>query len=188
MSVKMSIIVPVYNTEKYIRRCINSLIRQTLDEIKIILVNDGSADGSGTVCEEYAERDGRIRVIHKENAGQGLARNDGLAEAEGRYVCFLDSDDYLEPNACEELYNLMESAGADMASFGYEIDNPQGKVVRVPKLLDNIYRDNKGMADFVLHFFGDDPEDDNLRGFSACMSCFSLDIIRKHGIKFPSER
>ena len=103
--VKFSIVVPVYNVEKYLSRCINSLINQTLKEIEIILVDDGSPDSCGSICDEYAQKDNRIKVIHKKNEGVSAARNDGLISATGEWIIFCDSDDWMEENACELLYN-----------------------------------------------------------------------------------
>lgn len=104
----VSIIVPVYNVERYIKRCVDSLRGQTLQNIEIILVDDGSKDNSGCLCDEFAQQDSKIHVIHKQNAGQGLARNDGLNIAKGHYVLFIDSDDFIEPDTCEKLSDRME--------------------------------------------------------------------------------
>lgn len=98
-----SIIVPVYKVEAYLKRCVDSLLRQTYADYEIILVDDGSPDGSGEICEEYAERDGRIRVYHKENGGLSSARNYGIDRAQGDYVLFVDSDDYVDAGLCEAL-------------------------------------------------------------------------------------
>jgi glycosyltransferase involved in cell wall biosynthesis len=92
---KISIIVPLYNTERYLQRCFDSLVNQTLKEIEIILVNDGSTDNSSKICDEYAKRDRRIKVIHKENGGVSSARNTGMELASGEFLAFVDSDDYV---------------------------------------------------------------------------------------------
>lgn len=188
MSPKISVIVPVYNVEKYITRCVDSLINQTLGDLEIVLVDDGSTDQSGAICDEYASKDSRIKVLHKTNAGQGLARNDGLKIASGEYVCFLDSDDYLELVTCEELSALMESKNADMVTYGYQIDSPEGKPLNKPYIKDDEYVDTAITSEFIKHFFGDDPKDINLRGFNSCMSCFRLSVIKNNDICFPSER
>ena len=129
----ISIIVPVYNTEKYLRKCIDSILAQTYRDIEVILVDDGSTDGSGAICDEYEKTDERVRVIHKENGGQATARNMALDEARGEYVGFVDSDDYISPSMYEELlsaasmnnadiamcarYNVNEKTGEELASF-----------------------------------------------------------------------
>lgn len=184
----VSVIVPVYNVEEYLKRCVDSLRNQSLQNIEIILVDDGSTDHSGTLCDEYQNEDRRIKVIHKENAGQGLARNDGLKMATGQYVCFLDSDDYLETNALSELSLLAEDSKADMVTFGYEIDDPDGKCVTAPRIEEKEYIGEDIRNEFILHFFGDDPQKEDLRGFSSCMSFFRREVILEYDIHFPSER
>ena len=104
MDVKVSVIVPVYNVEKYLDRCLDSIINQTLNEIEIILVDDGSTDSSGEKCDEYKKKDLRIKVIHKKNKGLGYARNSGLEVATGKYIAFVDSDDYIDRRMFESLY------------------------------------------------------------------------------------
>lgn len=112
--VKVSIIVPVYRVEKYLRRCLDSLVVQTLREIEIVCVDDGSPDACGEILEEYAVKDHRIRVVHRENGGLSAARNSGLAVATGRYVMFCDSDDYVDADWCERLYRAVEGSGAEL--------------------------------------------------------------------------
>lgn len=121
----ITIIVPVYNTEKYLERCVNSIVNQTYDNLEIILVDDGSTDNSGKICDEYAEKDGRIKVIHKENGGVSSARNLGLNVCSGDYVGFVDSDDTIEPNMYEILYtNLIENnADISICKFAWVKNN-----------------------------------------------------------------
>lgn len=111
---KFSIIVPCYNVERYLPKCIESLCKQTLKDIEIILVDDGSPDNSGKICDEWAEKDNRIQVIHKPNGGVSAARNDGLKKATGEYVLFCDSDDWMENNACEILYETGKKSNAEV--------------------------------------------------------------------------
>lgn len=92
---KISVIVPVYNVEKYLSRCIDSIISQTFSDFELILVDDGSTDSSGKICDEYGKKDGRVKVIHKRNGGLSSARNCGLENAKGNYICFVDSDDWI---------------------------------------------------------------------------------------------
>lgn len=115
---KISIIVPVYNVEKYIAECIESLINQTYHNIEIILVNDGSTDNSRSICATYAKSDNRIVILDKENGGLSSARNKGLDEADGRYVTFVDSDDYIANDMVECLYNLLVRNKADISCVG----------------------------------------------------------------------
>lgn len=117
MDCKLSVVVPVYNVEKYIGIMIESLQNQTYKNLEIILVDDGSPDCSGAICDEYAEKDERIRVIHKKNAGVGAARNDGLDTATGKWIIFCDSDDWVECDALEKLLAKGEETGADIV-FG----------------------------------------------------------------------
>ncbi|MCQ2387266.1 MAG: glycosyltransferase [Clostridia bacterium] len=113
-NVKISIIVPVFNTEKYLSECINSLINQTLKNIEIILVDDGSTDNSPAICDEFALKDNRIKVFHKENGGQSSARNLGLKNSNGEYILFVDSDDTILDVACEKMYHVAKRLKADI--------------------------------------------------------------------------
>ena len=125
----ISIIVPVYNTEKYLEKCICSIISQTYKNIEIIIVNDGSTDNSKRICEKYEKKDNRIKLINKENGGQGSAKNIGIDYATGNYIGFVDSDDYIDEDMYETLYNLCVKNDADisMVAFNKVID---GKVMK----------------------------------------------------------
>lgn len=111
----ISIIVPVYNVEKYIHECVDSIINQTYKNIEIILVDDGSPDNCGKICDEYAEKDSRIKVIHKENGGLSDARNCGIDAASGEWLMFVDSDDYIESDMAQKLLDAAKKENADMA-------------------------------------------------------------------------
>lgn len=119
---KVSVIVPVYNVENYIRKCLDSIISQTLKDIEIILVDDGSEDNSGKICDEYAEKDSRIIVIHQKNNGLSNARNTGLNIASGEYIGFVDSDDYIKSEMYSEMYQTAEKTDADMVLCNYSYD------------------------------------------------------------------
>lgn len=114
MEKKLTMIVPVYDAGTYLRRCLDSILAQTLADWELILVDDGSRDASGAICDEYAGRDARVRVIHKENAGVSSARNAGLAAAGGAYIGFVDADDWIEPEMFEALLERAEETGADI--------------------------------------------------------------------------
>ena len=115
--VKVSVIVPVYNVEKYLIQCLNSISMQTLQDIEIICVDDGSTDSSSQILKEYSRKEHRLRIIHQENAGAGAARNTGLAAASGKYLSFLDADDFFEPDMLEKAYWAAEADNADFVVF-----------------------------------------------------------------------
>ena len=115
----LSVVVPVYNVEKYLDRCIKSIINQTYKNLEIILVDDGSVDASGKICDKYAEKDKRIKVIHKENEGLSEARNTGIKLSKGDYITFVDSDDYIDERMYEILINDLEKYDVDIASCDY---------------------------------------------------------------------
>ncbi len=116
---KISIIVPIYNVERYLRECLDSILAQTFGDWECILVDDGSPDGCPQICDEYAARDPRFRVIHRANGGQSAARNSGLRVARGQYIGFVDSDDWIAPQLFERLYRLITEYGTDMVQVGY---------------------------------------------------------------------
>ena len=115
---KISVVVPVYNVEKYLKRCVDSIVQQTMQDIEIILVDDGSKDNSGLICDECAKKDERIIVIHKENGGLSSARNVGIEVAKAPYIAFVDSDDYIDKDMYEKLYKDITSEMADVAMCG----------------------------------------------------------------------
>lgn len=121
----LSIIIPVYNTEKYLEKCVDSVLTQTYTDFEIILVDDGSKDKSSIICDKYSSKDARVRVVHKTNGGVSSARNTGLDICRGEYVMFVDSDDWLDPDFCEKLMSKAE--GADLVAGGYTMVDKSGK-------------------------------------------------------------
>lgn len=143
---KVSVIVPIYNVEKYLEKCINSLLSQTLEDIQIILVNDGSKDNSGNIAKEYEKNNkNRIIYVEKENGGLSDARNYGLKYATGDFIAFLDSDDYIEKNAYEEMYNKAIEENADYVECDFIWEFPNK--IRVDKQYP--YKNKKEMLSFV---------------------------------------
>ena len=118
---KISIIVPVYKVEKYLDRCVESIVNQTYKNLEIILVDDGSPDNCPQMCDDWAKKDSRIKVIHKENGGQSSARNIGIENSTGEYIQFVDSDDFLDINTCNILIENMKNDNADLIIFGIKI-------------------------------------------------------------------
>lgn len=128
----ISVIVPVYNIEKYLERCVNSIREQTYTNLEILLVDDGSTDSSGIICDKFAEEDNRVRVFHKENGGSSSARNLGIAEAKGEYLGFVDSDDYISANMYELLVGAIHEFQAEVAQVGRDEIDEEGK--RLPDI------------------------------------------------------
>ena len=143
--IKISIIMPVYGVEDYVGRAIESMQAQTLTEWEFFCVDDGSPDRSGEICDRYAEKDSRITVIHKENGGAPSARNAAIDRARGKYMYFLDSDDWAEPDMLEDMYNLAERDGAQLTVAGYYIDtyyNDTEKYVQEQSCPDAVYKNS----------------------------------------------
>ena len=113
----ISVVIPAYNVEAYIERCVNSVRNQTVENIEIILIDDGSPDRSPVLCDQYAEKDRRVRVIHKKNGGLASARNRGITVATGKYIFFLDSDDWLEKDGLQQLYELAQKYQVDFVRY-----------------------------------------------------------------------
>ena len=125
---KFSIVIPIYNVEKYIRECLDSIVIQLKEDIEIILVDDGSTDGTETICDDFLKKDERIRVVHKENGGLSDARNAGIDVATGEYLVFVDGDDYLEPNAYEMMIAEMQDPEVSLVAAGIITEDINGNV------------------------------------------------------------
>lgn len=128
----VSVVVPIYNVELYMRKCIDTIISQTYKELEIILVDDGSTDTSGKIADEYKNKDSRIQVIHKTNGGLSDARNKGMKVAKGKYICFIDSDDYIEKNMIENMVKQIQKTNSDVVICGFYVDyeDKSGKLIR----------------------------------------------------------
>ncbi len=149
---KISIIVPVYNSEKYISRCIDSIINQTYINIEIIIVNDGSLDGSGKILDRYAAIDKRIKVFHQKNKGVSSARNIGIKMSKGKYISFVDSDDSLYPESMETLHDYISKAGADIATGVVNVIYNARRSVKETNRSDSllVYNNLDGIKNFML--------------------------------------
>ena len=139
MSDLISIIIPIYNSEKTLEKCLKSVINQTYSNIEIILINDGSIDNSRNICEEFEKKDNRIILINKENEGVGKARNIGLEKANGNYIAFVDSDDYIESDMIENLYNILLENKVDGVRANYDILTKSGIVKNSEIITDKLY-------------------------------------------------
>ena len=191
---KVSIVVPVYNVEKYLDRCMVSLLNQTLKDIEIILVDDGSSDNCPLLCEKYAKKDERIKVVHKENAGLGLARNSGMKVATGEYIAFVDSDDCIALNTYEYCYLLAKREDLDVVRFQMDrfIDKVSVSSIKTEQI-PIICRDSQTLRQQSLAFWGyivtnNLPYIKNASSGSACGGIYNIVFLNKHNLLFKSER
>lgn len=186
----ISIIVPIYNVSKYLDRCMDTILNQTYKNLEIIMVDDESPDDCGKKCDEYAKKDDRIVVIHKKNAGLGMARNSGLEIAKGQYVGFIDSDDYVSKDMFEKLYETLKENNADTC-FGryYDVDSNGNAREAKEYYKRDLYQGNQ-VKELILGMIGSLPEDpgDVEIGMSVWKGLYSMELINKYNLKFPSER
>ena len=173
--VKVSIIVPIYNTEKYIEKCLNSLVNQTLRDIEIICVNDGSTDNSMIIVRKFANKDSRIKIIEQQNKKQGAARNAGMRIATGEYIGFVDSDDWVDWDFYEKLYNTAKNHNFDIAL---------GTNVRVKK---NCNKKRLNITDEKEYTSVQDKFDVNVQWKNPCPTnkIYKRDLFLKHDIQWP---
>ncbi|MGI6117416.1 MAG: glycosyltransferase family 2 protein [Bilifractor sp.] len=187
MEQKVSVIVPIYNEKKYLGKCVDSLRKQTLQEIEIILVDDGSTDGSGELADELARQDSRIRVVHRENGGLGPARSTGLDHARGRYAAFVDSDDWVRPRMYEKLYAKAEEKSADIVVSGHR-DMVGGRAVRVHRhpLAGQTFSGREEIDAVRRRLYGHSPEETETEAFpmSVCMSLYRRSVIEERHLRF----
>lgn len=186
---KISVVIPVYNVRNYLARCMESLAAQTYSDMEIILVDDGSDDGSGAVCDGYVKRQG-VQVIHQENGGLGMARNRGLDAACGEYVLFLDPDDYYDPRLVQNLCGAAEHYDADLVIGGLTTVGRDGKKQSCAISYEQVFRSQERMKELLFHTVGSPPEErlDSKYGVSACGRLYRLEVIRRGRIRFLSER
>lgn len=188
----VSIIIPVYNVEKYLSECLQSICSQTYSNLEIILVDDGSTDSSGRICDDYQRYDDRIKVIHKTNEGLGMARNTGLENATGDYILFCDSDDWIEKSMVSVLIHNAVRYKADMVCCGYNIYYSSNDI-REKKACNTllVVKGKKNILQQILYpMLGADAGEnlDNRKSMSTCLNLYSKKIIDKNSLKFVSER
>lgn len=186
----VTVVVPVYNVEKYLDRCINSIVGQTYRNLDIILIDDGSPDKCPQICDEWAKKDSRIRVVHKNNAGLGMARNTGIEEAKGRYICFFDSDDYIVPKTIELAYAAVSKNRADIVVFGAVTMDELGGVLHKDVPESGVYQDAGVMEHFLPALMGPDDKTGKEKSipFSAWSCLISMELISRAEWRFVSER
>lgn len=171
----ISIIVPIYNVEEYLSKCIESLLNQTYRNIEILLVNDGSTDNCKNICEQFEEKDSRIKLINKKNGGLSDARNAGLKVAKGEYVTFVDSDDYIENNYIEVLYNLIKKYNAEISIANCKVIKEHCKNNNLKVKLEEKCIDSKTCLNEMLY--------SDFYYISACAKLYKKDLFKN--IQFP---
>lgn len=176
---KYSFIIPVYNCEQYLEECVESVLAQTVSDFEILLIDDGSPDGSGALCDKLKARDKRIRVFHKENGGAGSARNTGIKNADSRYLLFVDGDDSVTPNLLETIDTHMEEG--TLALFGMDFDYYSGGRIAITEHLSVMHSGVFSIEDIAASFA--DFFNDNALS-SACNKVFDLDAIRANEVYY----
>lgn len=187
---KVSIILPVYGVEKYLPRCMDSVLNQTLKDIEIVLVDDESPDGCPKMCDDYARKDDRVKVVHKKNGGLGFARNSGIEVASGEYIAFLDSDDFVELDAYERLYTAAASHHADAVFADSYVECPNGKWEKRQFASEEKLLENQELSAFVLNMIagGEGVNTDRPYPMSVWRLIYRREVIEKYQIHFLSER
>ncbi len=188
----VSVVVPIYNVEKYLDRCVESIVNQTYKQLEIIMIDDGSTDRSSEICEKWKRQDDRIIVIHKKNQGLGMARNTGLDYATGKYICFFDSDDYIESQTIEKLYKYCEEYNAELVCFGFVLENADGSIKDVIRSNKNKVFEGKDQVrkEFIPGMIGFNPDTGETLGIWMNMwgAIYSTELLKRIGWRCESER
>lgn len=186
----ITVIVPVYNVERYIEQCVSSILAQSYPVFEVLLVDDGSTDGSGALCDELASRHTRVRAVHKENAGLGFARNTGLdnLRSETTHIMFVDSDDWLEPGMLEAFAYAMKESGADCVLGGFTKRDGDGNPQFEFRLEDAVWEGDRLTQRLVPRVCGSAPEASDSIPMSVCASMFTKTHVDEYSLRFPSER
>ena len=182
----ISVIIPIYKAEKYIEKCVKSVLNQTYSNLEIILVEDGSPDRSGRICDELAKQDSRILVIHKENGGAATARNAGLDKMRGTYVAFVDADDYMEPNYIETLYKTLSEHQAQVSVCGFKTVDEHGNAMVIDALHDEA-SDNNNSDSSIKRYNGNEIILQDLQGHWEHVApwgkLYSAELFQ--GVRYP---
>lgn len=188
----VTVVLPIYNVEKQLKCCVDSVLGQSYHNLEVILVDDGSPDSCPVVCDEYDKKDSRIKVIHKQNAGLGMARNTGIDYATGEYICFFDSDDFISSDTIEKCVAAILETSADLVVFGHDNVNADGEVLSsvIPSTPKQVFEGEEILKKLLPMSLSPDiktGEEWNLL-LSAWNKLYSLDLIRQCGWRFVSER
>jgi len=182
---EISIIVPVYNTCDYLRRCVDSILSQTFSSFEVILVDDGSTDSSATICDEYAQKNGRVRVVHTQNGGQASARNLGVKIAAGKYISFVDSDDSIEPEMYQLMHDKAEASNLDLVICDLICINEEGIAKSSVAIVEDeiIHIKSYGVMNYIFENILSSKHE-----LSSCNKLFCRQIIHNNNIWFPQTK
>lgn len=188
----VSVVVPVYNTELFLNRCIESIVNQSYKNLEILLVDDGSPDMCPFICDEWAKKDSRIKVIHKHNQGLGMARNTGIHHATGDYICFFDSDDFIAIDTIKLSVQKIQQSDAEIVIFGNYRIGANGDVQKTnrPQTAQTVFRGEDVQKKLLPDVIDNRHTQTCVSNvcMSACMCLFSMDLIRRNNWLFVSER
>ncbi|TVY05633.1 glycosyltransferase family 2 protein [Paenibacillus cremeus] len=185
-SPKISVVIPVYNVEKYLQRCIDSILSQTFQEFEVILIDDGSKDSSGQICDEYAKKDKRIKVVHKENARVSAARNDGIKMAKGKYISFIDSDDWIEAAMYRDMFSKAEELSLDLIMCDFKKKSKDYEDKRTQPIREGYYSKedimNELFQSLIMFDYVEFPPT-----ISNCVCLFRLEFLRTYSIYYDED-
>ncbi len=185
MSVLVTVVIPIYNVEQYLDRCINSVVNQTYKNLEIILVDDGSPDNCPAMCDAWVQKDSRIKVVHKENGGLGYARNSGMEVATGKYIFFFDSDDSIELTLVEKCVNAAQEHNSELVIFGRNNVYDDGRVEPRAIKVSDLYFEGEAVKTEILPYL---YTYELGFGVSAWGKMYSLEMLRNNSLLFKSER
>ena len=187
---KISIIIPVYNVEMYLEKCLESVLNQTYKNLEVILVDDGSTDKSGLICDEYQKNDSRIRVVHQDNQGLAAARNTGLQYVSGEYFSFVDSDDYIDLNTYRKVCTYIEKEKCDICFWGhYRVNKTQSVMYDIPPKKLEYTGKEEILEMFLTNTLSGHPGNGmSFTGLSVCCGIYKTDLVKKKCLRFHSEK
>lgn len=177
----ISVIVPVYNAERYLKPCVESILAQTFRDFEVLLIDDGSTDLSGSICDGYADADNRVRVLHKPNGGVSQARNDGIGQAAGKYLAFSDSDDTVAPDWLETLYQKAEQTSADLVVCNFYTVSASGKEPHCHAFAEGEVLEGEALKTRLYQAIA---SCNDVGLYSLCNKLFRADVVRASGLSF----
>lgn len=185
MEPQISIIIPIFNVEEYLRQCLDSVVNQTYHNLEIILVDDGSPDNCGMICDEYAAQDGRIRVIHKENEGVSVARNIGIEKSRGEWIMFVDPDDWLELDCCEKMIECASGKAWDIVYFQARACNGAGKLIKEYPKIGSFQLNREMIKRLQMDSLADYVHSLGFESTAPWTKLYRRSMLSEHNCRFP---